>query len=135
MNLEQLQAAIKLASATVARGDLAEVPPCPRWLLPKIRPMTNVSSFQAARNQAQHDRPIKGWGAKHLVQSAVNQIRTAPPGHRNDKLNTWAYQLRNVELDNVDVFDELMHAAELAGLPEHEARATIRSGLGRGPWV
>ena len=70
-----------------------------------------------------------------MAKSAVNQIRTAPPGHRNDKLNTWAYQLRNVELDNVDVFDELMRAASDAGLPEHEVRATIRSGLGRGPWV
>lgn len=120
---------------TLVRGDLADVPRCPRWLLPKIRSSARVSAFQASRNQALHDHVVKGWGAMHLVKSAVNQIAHAPPGHRNDKLNTWAYQLRNVELDNGDVFDELMHAAEQAGLPEHEARATIRSGLGRNPWV
>jgi hypothetical protein len=118
----------------LVRGDLAKVPPLPHWLDSMVRPRAR-SAYATRLDQRKRDRQLHGWGAKHLVRQAVNQISHAPPGHRNDRLNTWAYQLREVELDGVDVFDELMHAAQAAGLSKQEARATIRSGLGRGPWV
>jgi hypothetical protein len=113
-------------------GDLAKVGWCPYWLEHMLRPRIKTMAEQR-RLVHQRSKPITGWGARHMLKMAVNQISHAPPGHRNDRLNTWAYQLRNVE--DVDVFGELMAAAEMAGLPEQEARATIRSGLGRNPWV
>jgi hypothetical protein len=114
-------------------GNLADVPPCPGWLVSLVRPRRVKSDYTKEQERRKRERPIGGWGAKLLVKQAVNQISNAPPGTRNDRLNTWAYQLRNVDAD--DVFGELLAAAEAAGLPEHEARATIRSGLGRNPWV
>jgi hypothetical protein len=115
-------------------GNLAECPPCPGWLVLKVKPRRIKSDWQEERDQRQRERPLTGWAAEHLLKAATAQVSNAPPGTRNDRLNTWAYQLRNVTAD-VDVFGELLAAAEAAGLPEHEARATIRSGLGRNPWA
>lgn len=115
-------------------GDLATVGRCPHWLESMLKPRVKRSLFEQRKLERQRSRPIQGWGAQMMLKRAVRQIEYAQPGHRNDRLNTWAYQLRNVEADDVDVFEELMHAALAAGLPEHEARATIRSGLGRGSY-
>ena len=118
----------------LVRGDLANVGRCPYWLATMLQPR-KISQGEQRKREHERSKPLRGWAARMKIKQAVSQISLAPPGHRNDRLNTWAYQLRNIELDDVDVFDELMHAAELAGLPEHEARATIRSGLGRNPWA
>jgi hypothetical protein len=125
---------IKGHEYALVAGDLAQVGRCPYWLESMLKPRVKRSVFEQRKLERQRSRPIQGWGAKMLLKRAVYQISHAPPGHRNDRLNTWAYQLRNVAAD-VDVFGELLAAAEAAGLPEHEARATIRSGLGRNPWV
>jgi hypothetical protein len=114
----------------LVRGDLARVGRCPYWLSHLLVPRKRTLSEQR-RLEHQRSKPLRGWAARMKIKQAVMQISNAPPGHRNDRLNTWAYALRNVELDDVDVFNELMCAASDAGLPYHEARATIQSGLGR----
>lgn len=115
----------------VVAGDLARVPVCPAWLVPKLTPAARagVTPFQQNRLRNRGGK-VTGWGAKHLVKVATSAIANAPEGHRNDRLNEWAYKLRDVESDQ-DIADELLRAAVAAGLPVSEARTTIRSGLGR----
>ncbi len=79
--------------------------------------------------------PAKGYGPKALANEA-NRVRSAPEGSRNDTLNRAAFSLGQLVaggvLDRGRVEDELMQAAQTAGLPEREASTTIRSGLTAG---
>jgi hypothetical protein len=63
-------------------------------------------------------------------------VRAAPVGARNNRLNRAAFSLGMLtgggELDPVHVEEELLSAALDVGLPEGEARASIRSGLSAG---
>jgi P4 family phage/plasmid primase-like protien len=63
----------------------------------------------------------------------VEAVRNAPNGHRNSTLNKAAYSLGQIvavgELTEEQTFAALTDAALTAGLPESEARATIRSGI------
>jgi hypothetical protein len=66
----------------------------------------------------------------------VADVRRGAVGDRNNRLNRAAFCLGVLaaggELDEVLVEDELLAAALDAGLPEREARASIRSGLRAG---
>jgi len=63
----------------------------------------------------------------------VDAVASAPAGTRNDTLNRAAlnlYQLADARhLNPEDVHDQLLTAAQQAGLPAREAEATIRSGM------
>lgn len=66
----------------------------------------------------------------------VHSVRTASEGARNNQLNKAAFNLGTLvasgALDRETVEAELASAAAVAGLPAHEAAATIRSGLAGG---
>ena len=64
------------------------------------------------------------------------EVRHAVGGERNNRLNRAAFSLGMLaaggELDQDLVEDELLAASLAIGLPEREARASIRSGLRAG---
>jgi hypothetical protein len=66
----------------------------------------------------------------------VDAVRSASPGTRNDQLNRSAFSLGQLVasglLDHTEVEHALTEAAQAAGLPLHETRATIRSGMQAG---
>lgn len=67
------------------------------------------------------------------LDGACNDIRTAPIGQRNDILNARAYHLGGYPYPDHGVVARALLAAALdAGLPEAEARATIKSGITSG---
>ncbi|MDP8931866.1 MAG: DNA primase, partial [Actinomycetota bacterium] len=70
------------------------------------------------------------------LQGEVGVVIAAPEGQRNDTLNAASFALGTLVgaglLDEHSVTDQLLQAALVAGLPEAEAQATIRSGLGAG---
>jgi len=75
------------------------------------------------------------WAAAALA-AEVADVRAARKGTRNDTLNRAAYNLGQLvaggHLAEGEVADALAAAAQDAGLPAAEARATIRSGLRAG---
>lgn len=78
-------------------------------------------------------RRAEGY-ARHALERAVEELRTTPAGHgRNNVLNAKAFALGRFVgaglVDQVEVERGLLGAARAAGLPEDEARATLRSGL------
>lgn len=70
------------------------------------------------------------------LRAEVTEVRRAPVGDRNNRLNRAAFCLGMLiaggELAETLVEDELLAAAVDAGLPEAEATASIRSGLHAG---
>jgi putative DNA primase/helicase len=90
-----------------------------------------------------HERPYKSAGAPGVdryceaaLQAEVAAVASEPQGGRNHRLNRAAFSLGQLigggVLQRDSVQDELLHAAVRAGLPEHEARTTIRSGIESG---
>lgn len=71
--------------------------------------------------------------AARALEAAVERVRSAPEGTRNDTLNRAAYSLarfvRSGELSAREVGEALLAAALGAGLPQAEAERTIISGL------
>ncbi len=103
--------------------DTYPLAPCPSWLKPappKPRPVGEVKEGTKY--------------AKGALRSAVEMIRTAVEGTRNDSLNRAAFPLHRFieqgELDVDEVVEALLAAAEEAGLPQREAERTLRSALG-----
>jgi hypothetical protein len=76
-----------------------------------------------------------GNGAPHL-DGLVRVVREGQEGDRNNRLNWAAYRASQHaaagKLDRSRAHDDLLAAAIDVGLPEHEALATIRSGLDAG---
>jgi len=75
------------------------------------------------------------WGRACLDGNAAD-VREAPPGTRNDTLNTKTFKVgQGVESGHINEDEarrELLDAAKDAGLCEREARKTIESGLRSG---
>lgn len=77
---------------------------------------------------------VTPYAAKALV-NAIDAMRTAPEGQRNDTLNREAFGLGGLShlgLDRSDVEESLVQAALAAGLSESEARTTFHSGWEKG---
>ncbi len=74
--------------------------------------------------------------AEAALESAVRNVRDAQEGNRNNTLNSEAFGVGQLVgaglLDDYEVERALFRAATTNGLPESEARATIRSGLEAG---
>lgn len=106
--------------------------PGPGWLRPSPRPVFPTGG---------PTRPAPKGGASRYGLAAlrreVGDVRAAPVGARNNRLNRAAFSLGMLaaggELDRAQVEDELLAAALELGLPEGEARASIRSGLRSAP--
>ncbi|MBF0171497.1 MAG: DUF3987 domain-containing protein, partial [Nitrospinae bacterium] len=74
--------------------------------------------------------------ADAALRGEVAKVAAAPPGCRNDTLNTAAFALGTLigsgQLAQETAESRLMAAAMAAGLTEREARATIASGINAG---
>lgn len=71
-----------------------------------------------------------------MIERSCAEVRSAPPGQRNDTLNRVAYFLGGIvgrgDLRAEDVETALLEAGMSAGLSEREVRATVASGLSKG---
>lgn len=70
------------------------------------------------------------------IDGELSNVRAAPQGARNATLNAAAFSVGQFvgagAITRADAENELMAAAAAAGLPDHEARITIKSGLDAG---
>jgi hypothetical protein len=107
-----------------------ELPPMPPWLLALLRPPVHPGRVQGQRQRHGLDRYLAA-----ALDGEAREVASAPHGQRNGRLNLAAYRLGRL-LGNrpaVHVVEEvLLVAARTAGLGDHEALATIRSGLAAG---
>lgn len=115
-----------------ANGPNVELAPAPGWLRP---PPAAVFPTTPARPAV----PLATGGSRYglaALRHEAADLRRAVVGDRNNRLNRAAFSLGMLaaggELDEDLVEDELLTAALAAGLPEREARASIRSGLRAG---
>jgi bifunctional DNA primase/polymerase-like protein len=107
-----------------------QLPPPPTWMLellvppppPPARPVRLESGLSAYVVAA--------------VEGEAREVAQAPAGQRNNRLNLAAYRLGQLVgaalVSEAGVSAVLLAAAATAGLAEHEARATVRSGLTAG---
>jgi putative DNA primase/helicase len=106
----------------------------PGWLMDALaRPERERSQLPPGRASGEHSR----YGAVALA-AEVASVRGAPEGQRNTQLNDSAFACGQLEAGGElvpgDAEALLIGAAIDAGLPQSEARRTVRSGLeaGRG---
>lgn len=90
-------------------------------------------SAPAPPGEDRQTRRLGGYAHRTLIRAA-EELRATPPGAgRNNLLNAKAYALGRMVgaglLVRREVEAALLEAARGAGLPEEEARATLRSGL------
>jgi hypothetical protein len=114
------------------RGDVA-LPASPSWIVADTRePLRREPS---RGEPIRIDRAIHAW-ARAALEDEAARVRGARPGTRNNTLNRAAFSLGQIIgaglLDADTVEHTLAGSAMTAGLTEHEARQTIRSGLGAG---
>ena len=114
-----------------AADPTAAVAPAPGWLLtaterPPGGPVPTTRSVGV---------PVADYVAG-AIAAEVETLATTGAGGRNDQLNRAACALGHYvgsgQADEGEVFDALLDTALDVGLPEAEARATIRSGLKKG---
>jgi hypothetical protein len=110
------------------------IPLPPRWLVDLLaRPAAVVPTFD-------HDRARTAAGrGRYSAAGLVSAVALAAEGTRNARLNWAALRVgadcradRVTHHEALDVLDDLLVAAMRAGLTEHEAVATIRSGYTAG---
>jgi len=113
--------------------DEIELARLPGWIVDALTPKPKTATAPAPR-------PSNGnWRASYAeaaLSGEVEAVRTAGEGTRNDMLNRAAHSLGGLvasgHLDRDTVAVSLLTAALVCGLPELEARATIKSGLDGG---
>lgn len=113
---------------------------------PAVRPedaLRGAMNGQAGGDGASSPFKLRAGGdpgsaayAKKALDLEAAKVALAMPGSRNDALNKAAFALGQLVaggmLGRADVESRLTLAAERAGLPQHEAATTIRSGLDAG---
>ena len=123
-------------------GNVSEPVEAPQWLVDEA---LRTSSLKKARQKSAHKKAQKSsprdkaWARKALEEECA-AVAAAPPGTRNDRLNTAAYNLFQIvasgELDEQEVRDRLFKAAEDCGLVADDGAqqtwATINSGATAG---
>jgi hypothetical protein len=100
--------------------------PWPEWLLERLRPKPPLDT------PSPH---VHTWARDRGIDALIRVVATAPEGNRNARL-FWSAcrvseRIREGEISRRDAEAWLLAAALHTGLPEAEARATIRSGLAR----
>jgi len=110
------------------RPDQVPIASLPTWLLERL-------TTQDPRPSVQPRTPHRGYAAAALA-SEEQQLLKASVGQRNTRLNLAAFRLGRFiateALARGDVEAVLFDVAARLGLPLHEARATITSGLRAG---
>jgi hypothetical protein len=108
----------------------AQLPVLPQWLEEACRPSV-VEQAEPVPLRAGLD----AW-ALAALRAEIDEVRHAVEGTRNVTLNRAAFRLgqltTNGILDAMSVADVLRAAALEAGLEDHEAIATIKSGMNAG---
>jgi hypothetical protein len=109
------------------------VPPMPGWLVEAARsPAAEHAPSQPIRV---HDERVSAYVAA-AVEGEAGEVATTPAGQRNNRLNLAAYRLGRLvaggHVAEGTATAALQSAAQQAGLSEHEALTTIRSGLRAG---
>jgi hypothetical protein len=115
--------------------DEITIDPAPRWLVELLARERAVTAAPRPVHPFAWFGHAPGHGDAALAAECA-RVATAPLGCRNDTLNRSAVALGQLvatdQLDAATVFSHLLGAALAAGLGDAEARATIKSGLGRG---
>lgn len=120
---------------------LAPVAPWPRWMHERRRlaPDGPTRRLRPARGGTGPAPRAAGGGSRYgfaALERETAAVRTAEIGGRNERLNRAAWSVGMLvgggELEDDVAEAELRAAALTAGLDEHEATATIRSGLDAG---
>ncbi len=99
-----------------------------------ITPRVGGGDVPAVRSNATHGRTsLYGQRALDLE---VERLRQAPEGRRNESLNSAAFNVGQLvaggEVDEDQMRDALVGAAQAIGLEEREITATLQSGLNGG---
>ena len=114
-----------------AAGEFAE---CEAGVLAKVLKPSAPATVRVDMTRPSAPAPT-GYVETALARE-VHAVRTAAEGARNDTLNKAAFSLGQLvaggALTSERVTAELTSAATLAGLPEREIAATIRSGMSSG---
>lgn len=123
------------------RGNVTEPAEAPQWLVDKAlrasKPKrARLTTATATPSSSPRDQ---AWALAALADECT-AVTTAPPGTRNDRLNTAAFNLGQIiaagGLSEQEVRDRLFAAAEACGLVAddgaQQAWATIASGLAAG---
>jgi hypothetical protein len=133
------QAIVDAARVMRAPREFAYLEPLSFTLGEVVRNLSDDPRYAPhARSRDRHDnrraRPVRN-GARRL-DGLARFVREAQEGERNNRLNWAAYAAGKDavagQLDGDQAHDELLLAATDVGLAEHEALATIRSGLHAG---
>jgi len=112
------------------RPDQVSIADLPKWLIERL---TVPASTRQPPPQPSVSR--RGYAAAALA-SEEQQLLSTQVGQRNTRLNVAAFRLARFvaseALAHGDVEDVLFDVAARLGIPPHEARATIASGLRAG---
>jgi hypothetical protein len=103
---------------------------------PRRKPRIKLLDDDAAANtKAEEPRRLEAY-VRAARDAELDRVYDSSEGERNNTLNTAAFALGQLvgagALDHNTVKTDLLNAARSIGLPEHEANATIDSGLGAG---
>lgn len=109
-----------------------ELPDPPAWALELCSPRAETASPVPAVVPSGRI----GAYARVALEEECARVAATPPGGRNHRLNVAAFCLGTLvgagALEATVVEQRLVQAAMVAGLPEAEARRTVRSGLAAG---
>jgi hypothetical protein len=126
-----------VAPSTTAKGAYvwdARIPIAlaPAWLVAALTHSPRPAVVPSARRLAGEHTPY----GRTALDREVSEVAAAREGTRNAKLNEAAFALGQLEAGGElvpgDAEQELVHAAQAAGLPPAEAQRTVRSGLTAG---
>jgi hypothetical protein len=126
--------------AYAARGDFLPLAlPLPTWiarLLDEVPALPGNSLFETGQALALPNGTQGRAYALAAFREETRRVAAARPGTRNDTLNRAAFSLGQLVaaglIPPLPVMTGLADAAAQAGLPEGEARRTIRSGMAAG---
>lgn len=108
--------------------DSTPIAEAPDWLLAEALKQKEKSIVNASDIV-----PISFPIVQEILNSACENIRTAPEGESNNVLNVEAYRVGQLlpsnSIDRSEAFATLFRAAKDRGKPDYEATATINSGL------
>lgn len=104
------------------------IPPLPDWLAEKLTALPSEKPFPA--EPVQVHCPDRRWAV--AIEREAAEVATAPRGGRNARLYLAACRLTRFCRDGLDpatIRLALLDAAERCGLPDAEARRSIKSAL------
>lgn len=101
----------------------ADLPVLPEWLTALL-----VDHTPVVRPLVRRGRPNPS-GAGKRIDGILQSVAEAPEGERNNRLNWAGYTLRSEGLLDGAMCERLARAAQSAGLPATEIRATLASVL------